>query len=58
MKDEFDDKIEDLERRLANAYLKQFEKPMSLEERGKLSSFSYVRDCLHNPVIIKKIEPK
>jgi len=58
MKDEFDDKIEDLERRLANAYLKQFEKPMSLEEREKLSSFSYVRDCLHNPVIIKKIEPK
>ncbi len=38
-------------------YLKQFEKPISLEDRVKLSS-DFIRDYKNNPVIIKKFEPK
>jgi hypothetical protein len=57
MKDKFDDKIEDPERRLANAYLKQFKKTISLEDRKKLSP-DCIYECLYNPVIIKKFEPK
>lgn len=50
----YQNRIRELEEYL---YLKQFEKPMTLEDREKLSP-DCLREYRNNPLIIKKFEPK
>jgi hypothetical protein len=55
--DDLEKQIFDVKKKLLNDYFKQFEKPISLEDRKKLSP-DCIRACLENPVIINKFEPK
>ena len=45
------------ENKIDNDYFKKFEKPISLEDRKKLSP-DCIKEFLENPEIINKFEPK